>query len=129
MEPRYEPLVSKSNHSILAPNTSSSNHDEDSSYLASLLNEVWTSKKPASNVHLSVLDYHEAYKSGRVTPTDVAKVLLPLIDRDAEVKGKHYKAFLQTRKDLVLEAAEESTRRFREGRWVSVLDGELRYEI
>ncbi|KXT05198.1 hypothetical protein AC578_8397 [Pseudocercospora eumusae] len=116
VEPRCEPLVIKATRGAAAVS------DED--YLKSLLDEVWDSRRPGSKVHLSVLDYHEAYKSARVTPTAVAKALLPLIDREAKTPHeRHSKAFLQVRQDLVLKAAEESTQRYKDGKFRSVLDG------
>lgn len=75
------------------------------------------------------MDYYEAYKSGAVTPTDVAKVLLPLVRRDVEKASEHAVAFLQVREDIVLKAAEESSRRWKEGRPLSPLDGEPRVKI
>lgn len=73
--------------------------------------------------YYSVLDFHEAYKSGKLTPTAVVEALLPLVRRDVEAPTKHSTAFLETRNDLVRKAAEESTLRYREGRPLGVLDG------
>ncbi|KAF7197624.1 Fatty acid amide hydrolase [Pseudocercospora fuligena] len=116
VESRYEPLVIKANRGAAAVS--------DEQYLKSLLDEAWDGRRPGSKVHLSVLDYHEAYKSGRITPTAVAKALLPLIDRDTKKSDeRHSKAFLQVRQDLVLKAAEESTQRYKDGKFKSVLDG------
>ena len=86
-----------------------------------LLHEDWTTKRPEEKVFPSVWDYHEAYKAGSVTPRDVVRVLLPLIRR--EEKGECSVAFLECREDLILKAAEESERRWREGRPLSPLDG------
>ncbi|RMZ78362.1 hypothetical protein DV738_g3847, partial [Chaetothyriales sp. CBS 135597] len=66
-------------------------------------------------------DYHALYKSGKLTPTDVAKALLPLIDRDSG--GAYSVAFLQVRDDLVLKSAEASTKRYKVGKPLSPLDG------
>ena len=116
VEPRYEPLVIKTKPGAAAVN--------DEQYLKFLLDEAWDGRRPGSKVHLSVPDYHEAYKSGRITPTAVAKVLLPLIDREAKKPdARHSKAFLQVRQDLVLKAAQESTQRYNDGKFKSVLDG------
>lgn len=114
-EPRYEPTV------IRTAGMQRSKNDEH--YLRALLDESWDTKKPTSNVHYSVKDYTDAYKSGKVTPTDVAKVLIPLISREAETPTKHSTVFLQVRQDLVLKAAEESTQRYKQGRPISPLDG------
>ena len=65
-------------------------------------------------------DFHELYKSGKLTPTDVVKAILPEITRP---DGKHSVAFLQVREDLILAAAEDSTHRYRDGKPLSVLDG------
>jgi Asp-tRNA(Asn)/Glu-tRNA(Gln) amidotransferase A subunit family amidase len=73
--------------------------------------------------HYNSADYHDAYRSGRLTPTDVAQYLLPLIQRDLEPPGKYSVAFIQVRDDLVLEAAKASTERYKAGTCLSVLDG------
>ena len=114
-EPRYEPLVIKSGGATSAV--------DDGEYLRPLQGEDWASRKPASKVHWSVLDYHRAYVSGKLTPTAVAKALLPLINRDVKTPHKHSTAYLQVREDLVLKAAEASTRRYADGKFLSVLDG------
>ncbi|KAF2808149.1 glutamyl-tRNA amidotransferas-like protein subunit A [Mytilinidion resinicola] len=71
----------------------------------------------------SVADFHNAYKSGKLTPTDVVESLLPLIRRDAQTPTKHSTAFLETRVDIVTKAAEAATTRWKEGRPLGVLDG------
>ena len=71
----------------------------------------------------SVKDYHEAYKSGKLTPTDVVNSILPLIRRDVPNRTEHSTAFLASRVDLITQAAEASTRRYTEGKPLGVLDG------
>lgn len=114
-EPRYEPVVTKSNGAASAAS--------EGEYLKSFAKEDWESRRPSSSPHWSVLDYHEAYVSGKLTPTAVVKALLPLIDRNAEKPHRHSTAYLQVRQDLVLAAAEESTRRYATGKFLSVIDG------
>lgn len=63
--------------------------------------------------------YHEAYKSGSATPSAVAQAILKLVDENPE----HGKAFLSIMKSEVLVTAEASTKRYEEGRPLSVLDG------
>lgn len=82
-----------------------------------------TLRRPGSRAYPSVLDYHEAFKAGQVTPTAVAKALLPLIRRDVAKPTKHATAFLESRVDLVLKAAEESTARYESGKPLGPLDG------
>ena len=63
--------------------------------------------------------YHTAYKAGEVSPTDIAKVLLDLVENDA----RHRVAFLSIKKGKVLAAADLSTKRYREGKAKGILDG------
>ena len=114
MDPRYEPSVIRSN---------SSKGQEDSRNLSTLANENWASKQPFSKVFSSSIDYHEAYKSGKLTPTAVAEALMPLIRRDVEDTTKHSTAFLSTKVDLVRKAADESTQRYKTGKYLSSMDG------
>lgn len=72
----------------------------------------------------SVADYHELYKSGAATPTQVIEALLPLIERDREPGPKEYAiAFTQVRARELLEAAAASTQRWAQGKPLSYLDG------
>ncbi|KAF2268338.1 glutamyl-tRNA amidotransferas-like protein subunit A [Lojkania enalia] len=71
----------------------------------------------------TIADLHDAYKSGKVTPSDVVEVLLPLIRRDLEKRSPHSTAFVHIRPELMREAAEASTRRYQEGKPLGVLDG------
>ena len=73
--------------------------------------------------YYSVADYHALYKSGELTPTAVVKGLLPLIRRDLSTPGQHSNAFTDSRVELVLAAAEESTRRYQEVRPLGLFDG------
>ena len=71
----------------------------------------------------SVADYHEAYKSGEITPLQVVETLLPLIRRDVEKPSKYANAWIQTHVDEVLAAAKASTERWAAGKPLGVLDG------
>ncbi|KAK5737782.1 hypothetical protein LTR17_006430 [Elasticomyces elasticus] len=113
VEPRYEPLVVKSSGTRVST----------AEALQTLSNEDWTSRTPSEKLYPGILDYHEAYKTGRTTPTAVAKVLLPLVRRDADIPSRHSVAFLSSRVDLVMLAAEASTKRYKEGKSLGPLDG------
>ncbi|RMZ78278.1 hypothetical protein DV737_g3952, partial [Chaetothyriales sp. CBS 132003] len=78
-------------------------------------------QRASPNAYYTSGDYHALYKSGKLTPTDVAKALLPLINRDSD--GEYSVAFLQVRDDLVLQSAEASTKRYKAGAPLSPLDG------
>ncbi|TGJ88141.1 hypothetical protein E0Z10_g679 [Xylaria hypoxylon] len=69
----------------------------------------------------STADYHELYKSGKLTPLQVAKALIPLISREQD--GKYVSAWSETRVEAVLAAAKASTERYREGKPLGLLDG------
>lgn len=73
--------------------------------------------------YYSVEDYHALYLSGELTPTEVAKALLPLIQRDITPAGAHSAAWFDTKVDLVLKAAEASTMRYRQKCPLGPLDG------
>ena len=73
--------------------------------------------------YYSVLDFHTAYKSGKVTPTAVVEALLPIIRRDVDTATQHATAFAQVHADRVKGAAEASAQRYREGKSLGVLDG------
>ena len=73
--------------------------------------------------YYSVADYHALYLSGELTPTAVAKAILPLIRRDTSPPGEHSIAWWDSRVDLVLAAAKVSTLRYRNKRPIGILDG------
>ncbi|KAI0472288.1 amidase signature enzyme [Xylaria cf. heliscus] len=69
----------------------------------------------------SATDYHELYKSGNLTPLQVAKALIPLISRDQN--GKYVSAWSETLVESVLAAAQASTERYRQGKPLGLVDG------
>ncbi|KAF7553145.1 hypothetical protein G7Z17_g3858 [Cylindrodendrum hubeiense] len=80
-------------------------------------------KEPQQCPYYTVADYEALYLSGQATPTDVALALLPLIRRDVSPAANHSAAWMSARVDLILKAAEDSTRRYRENRPLGPLDG------
>jgi hypothetical protein len=114
IDPRYDPTV------IIRPGGSSTK--SAGQHLVAISSEDFSSKQPSEGVFWSSLDYHEAYKSGKLTPLQVVDALLPLIRRD--VKGaKHSVAFLSSNIEIVLKAAKESTERYKAGKFLSPIDG------
>ncbi|KAK5632471.1 hypothetical protein RRF57_008185 [Xylaria bambusicola] len=69
----------------------------------------------------SSADYHVLYKSGKLTPLQVVKALIPLISRDQG--GKYVSAWSETRVESVLAAAKASTERYHQGKPLGLLDG------
>lgn len=71
----------------------------------------------------SAADYHELYKTGKLTPLQVAEALLPLIARGQDPPAKYELSWAVTQKEIVLKAAKASTERYAKGQALSVLDG------
>ncbi|KAK8089336.1 Fatty acid amide hydrolase [Apiospora hydei] len=71
----------------------------------------------------SAADYHELYKSGKLTPVQVAEALLPLISQDQESGAKYGAAWATVNEEIALEAAKASAKRYAAGKPLSVLDG------
>lgn len=71
----------------------------------------------------SIPNFHAAYNAGTLNPLQVIESLLPLIRRDVREPTAHATAFVQVRPDLVREAAEASTARWKAGKPLGLLDG------
>lgn len=71
----------------------------------------------------TVEDYHNAYKSGALTPSDVVESLLPLIRRDISNRSPLSTAFVESKVEVIRKAAEESTQRYKKNQPLGVLDG------
>lgn len=71
----------------------------------------------------SAVDYHAAYRAGKLTPLRVAETVLPLIRRAGSESGKYSDGWVTSREDEVLAAARASTERYAHGQPLSVLDG------
>ena len=85
------------------------------------LNNVNTNfpTRSVNNTHPGVIDFHKAFKSGQTTPSAVARTVVDLVEASEE----HGKAFLSIKKPELLAAAAESTKRYKDGRPLSLLDG------
>ncbi|KAF9890481.1 hypothetical protein FE257_005886 [Aspergillus nanangensis] len=110
VEPRYDPTVIP---------LSSGNLLEGEDSISPVSNEP--PRVPSK--FYSVADYHRLYLSGELTPTAVAKAILPLIRRDTATEGRHAVAFFDSRVEFVIAAAEASTLRYREKRPLGLFDG------
>jgi hypothetical protein len=71
----------------------------------------------------TIQDIHDAYKSGALTPSDVVEGLLPLIRRDIAQRSPHSTSFTESKVELVRKAAEASTKRWKAGKPLGILDG------
>ncbi|EXJ61843.1 amidase [Cladophialophora yegresii CBS 114405] len=79
--------------------------------------------RASSTNYYTCADYHELYKSGKLTPSDVVEQLLLLIRRDVQPAGRYSVAFIDSKVDLVRAAAKASTERYQAGKPLSELDG------
>lgn len=73
--------------------------------------------------HYTISDYHNAFLTGRLTPSDVVEALLPLIDESISPSSKHAVAFLEVDAKSIRAAARASTQRYRDKKHLGVLDG------
>ncbi|KAK6850540.1 hypothetical protein PG987_000174 [Apiospora arundinis] len=71
----------------------------------------------------SAADYHELYRSGKLTPLQVAKALLPQISRGQEPPAKYELSWVVAHEEIALTAAKASTERYAAGKPLGVLDG------
>ncbi|KAF9692153.1 hypothetical protein EKO04_009847 [Ascochyta lentis] len=87
------------------------------------VNELRVTPTDANPRFYTVADFHNAYRSGTHTPLDVVEALLPLIRRDVPQRSRHSTSFMPSQVELVRQAAEASTRRWKAGKPLSILDG------
>ena len=113
-EPRYDPTVIPS---------ADLSHDNEMEDTPSPVQKAPPLDTESQRRPYSVADYHSQYLSGNLTPTDVAKALLPLIRRDVSPPGEHSIAWWEHRVDLILAAAEASTLRYKNKQPIGILDG------
>lgn len=73
----------------------------------------------SGDLYLTVADFHAAYLAGKVSPVEVAEAILHL----ATTSSEHAKAFLDIKRHIVLAAAEESSKRYKAGKPLGILDG------
>lgn len=112
VKPRFDPTVIP----VTTPN------DEAELDFSNLADLRVTPPDGSGRFH-GIKDYHQAYKDGKLTPLDIVDALLPLIRRDVSNRSPHSTAFTEVRVDLVRQAAEASTKRWKDGKPLSILDG------
>lgn len=139
-EPLHDPTVVPLDHRLLFPATSGEGLNGQTTgqagvkgdgaaaaHAPSSISSVPSSATPSKPLSLtsyySAATYRNLYLTGELTPTDVAKAILPLIRRDIEPKGPQHLYFFDSKTELVLKAAEHSTQRYRENRSLGPLDG------
>ena len=109
-EPRYDPTV--------VPSYFGDGEGSVTGNSISLDKGAYGSHPPGDR-HYSIADYHEAFKSGRLTPISVARTIVDLVSQ----QSKYHTILIDIRKEPLLIAAEASTKRFKEGKPLGILDG------
>ncbi len=82
---------------------------------------VTSTKQSPAGPFKSVMDIHQAYLDGRITPVDLAKNVIKNID--AHAGSGRFNAFVHVDKDLIIKQAQESWERYKSGKHLSCLDG------
>ena len=115
-EGRYDPAVIP-----LAGSSSSSSTETTLTKIGSSSSGNMEKGDAPSNStgHSSAYAYHEAYKTGKLTPTAVAETILELISQNRH----HGNAFADMKKNVILNAAKDSTQRYKDGKPLGPLDG------
>ncbi|GCB76668.1 hypothetical protein scyTo_0020498, partial [Scyliorhinus torazame] len=80
-----------------------------------------TEERPGFNFK-SISDFLEGYKSGKITPTQVAKNIISALE-DADQAVMPLRAIVQYEGDQIIKMAEASTARYRANAPLSPLDG------
>ncbi|CBX97863.1 hypothetical protein IAQ61_000952 [Plenodomus lingam] len=113
IDPRYDPTV------ILLPYD---NDEAPGSYTD--VTSFRTLPNASDTRFYTIQDFHDAYASGATTPTDVVEALLPLILRNGDHKKRTLAtAFMESKAELIRQAAAESTQRWKQGQPLGILDG------
>ena len=87
-----------------------------------VLDDIARSYTPINGRRISSLDYWNAYKSGSTTPLDVARAVLECVQA-SNARSPPLRAIVETDQDLTMRLAEESTKRWKEGKPLSLIDG------
>ncbi|RUS28418.1 amidase signature domain-containing protein [Jimgerdemannia flammicorona] len=101
-----------------APRASDSAANKDAQAVVNVPRRTGLKNSP----YLSYRDFHEAYRSRKITPLTIAERLLSRL-KDAQSHTPPLNHVNQCHHDDFLEQARESTRRYAEDRWLSELDG------
>ncbi|KAF5025683.1 hypothetical protein F66182_2289 [Fusarium sp. NRRL 66182] len=117
-EPRYDPAVVPR-----ALSESGAKLDGERRQLLALREENSSAQTSNPSQFYSATDYRALYLSGELTPTDVARAILSLVQPDDSQPGKHAIAWREIRPELILRAAEASTERYRNKQPLGPLDG------
>lgn len=115
-EPRYDPTVVP-----LALSEAEAKERGERVQISNLQQEN-TTQRPSTSKFYSAADYRDLYLSGELTPVDVVRAILPLVQLDGQ-RGKHANAWRELNIDQIMRAAEASTERYKNKQPLGPLDG------
>lgn len=116
---------------LVIPETPPQRYKEQSAAQLTKIAKTGTAKSPPKRsrpefegefAFATTLDYHTAYKSGRVTPLDVAGRLISAVE-SSNSGAKPMRAIIQSKTEDILRQAEASAERWKKGRALGPLDG------
>jgi hypothetical protein len=116
-QPRYDPTVVP-----LALSEAEAKERGERVQISALQQENTAQRLNASKFY-SAADYRDLYLSGELTPVDVVRAILPLVQLDGPQRGKHANAWRELKIDQIMRAAEASTERYKNKQPLGPLDG------
>ncbi|KAF5672567.1 amidase [Fusarium heterosporum] len=116
-EPRYDPTVVP-----LALSEAEAKERGERAQISALQQEN-TQRTLNTSRFYSAADYRDLYLSGELTPVDVVRAILPLVQLDGPQRGRHADAWREIKIDQIMRAAEASTERYKNKQPLGPLDG------
>ncbi|EMT71772.1 Amidase [Fusarium odoratissimum] len=116
-EPRYDPTV------VPIALSEAEAKERGERVQISALQQANASQTLNPSKFYSAADYRALYLSGELTPVDVAKAILPLVETDGPTPGRHAQAWRELNIERIMRAAEASTERYKNKQPLGPLDG------
>ncbi|KAI7771699.1 hypothetical protein LZL87_005975 [Fusarium oxysporum] len=116
-EPRYDPTV------VPIALSEAEAKERGERVQISALQQANTSQTLSPSKFYSAADYRALYLSGELTPVDVAKAILPLVETDGPTPGRHAQGWRELNIERIMRAAEASTERYKNKQPLGPLDG------
>ncbi|ENH69459.1 Amidase [Fusarium oxysporum f. sp. cubense race 1] len=116
-EPRYDPTV------VPIALSEAEAKERGERVQISALQQANASQTLNPSKFYSAADYRALYLSGELTPVDVAKAILPLVETDGPTPGRHAQGWRELNIERIMRAAEASTERYKNKQPLGPLDG------
>ncbi|KAF5962463.1 amidase [Fusarium bulbicola] len=116
-EPRYDPTV------VPIALSEAEAKERGERVQISSLQQANNSQTLNPSKFYSAAHYRALYLSGELTPVDVAKAILPLVETDGPTPGRHAQGWRELNVERIMRAAEASTERYKNKQPLGPLDG------